>query len=107
MSEIEVLIERLEMDNDIKDFRWFIKKHGLKTKSRELEVKTLRQYTMYLLRKQKFMSYPKIGKEFDKDHTTAIHSYKNITTHIEQNDKYLKDILLKYNTDLTAINWNL
>lgn len=107
MSEIETLIERLEIDNELKDYKWFIQKHGLKTKSRDLEVRTLRQYMMYRLRKDKYMSYPKIGKEFNKDHTTSIHAFNKIECYLEQKDKYLIQVIDKYNTDLIAINWNL
>ena len=107
MSEIEVLIERLETDNELKDYKWFIRKHGLKTKCREQEIRTLRQYMMYELRKKKFLSYPKIGKEFNKDHTTSIHAFKNIEMYLKQNDKYLNDVITKYQNDLNTINWDL
>ena len=107
MSEIETLIERLEQDCELKDFKWFINKHGLKTKSRDLEVRTLRQYMMYRLRKDKYMSYPKIGKEFNKDHTTSIHAFNKIECYLEQRDKYLIEVINKYSIDLSSINWDL
>ena len=107
MSEIEVLIERLEIDNELKDYKWFIRKHGLKTKARDLEVRTLRQYVMYLMRKNNFISYMNIGKAFNRDHTTAIHAYTKIDMYIEQNDKYLNDLIKAYEKDLNVINWEL
>ena len=107
MSEIEVLIERLEIDNELKDYKWFIRKHGLKTKKRDLEVRTLRQYMMYLMRKHKFISYMKIGKEFNRDHSTGIHAFNKMQMYIEQNDKYLNDLIKAYEKDLNVINWEL
>ena len=37
-----------------------------------------RQIAMYLIRELTNLSYPDIGKEFGKDHTTVIHSYKKV-----------------------------
>lgn len=39
-----------------------------------------RQIAMYLIRELTALSFPDIGKEFGKDHTTVIHSHKKIKT---------------------------
>jgi chromosomal replication initiation ATPase DnaA len=59
------------------------------------------------MRKKKFISYPSIGKAFNRDHSTAIHAFNKIEMYIEQNDKYLSDLVKAYEKDLNVINWEL
>lgn len=42
-----------------------------------------RQIAMYLTREMTDLSLPKIGEEFDRDHTTVIHAYDKITEELE------------------------
>ena len=50
-----------------------------------------RQVAMYLIRELTALSFPDIGKEFGKDHTTVIHSHKKIKTAIKDGKSAVSD----------------
>ena len=55
-----------------------------------------RQVAMYLVRKMLNLSYPDIGREFGRDHTTALHSVNKIESLLQKDDhplhKKIQDI---------------
>ncbi|RYG69181.1 chromosomal replication initiator protein DnaA [bacterium] len=58
-------------------------------KKRNKEIVTPRQVAMYLAREMGNMSYPDIGRAFDRDYTTVIHSYEKIKGELKR-DSTLK-----------------
>ncbi len=63
-----------------------------------------RQVAMYLIRKLTNLSFPDIGKEFGKDHTTVIYAVKKVETALKKEDGTLADNI----KDISAsINNNL
>jgi chromosomal replication initiation ATPase DnaA len=111
MSELEVFIERIEIESGlVNPVEWFIEKYDLKRKDRTLEIKTLRQYLMYLCRKnlrQDKASYMKIARMFEKDHTTIIFAERKVKDLLQTKDKYIRHIITKYSYDINMINWEL
>lgn len=72
-----------------------LKEKDLLTPSRKKEIVRPRQIAMYLLREELKSSFPFIGRKFNgKDHTTALHSYKKITTEVQSNKKLEEEIIL-------------
>ena len=55
---------------------------------------------MYLVRKMLNLSYPDIGREFGRDHTTALHSVNKIESLLQKDDhplhKTIQDIFLAF-----------
>lgn len=50
----------------------------LMTRSKSKTVVFARQVAIYLTRQILKLSYPEIGRQFDRDHTTAIHACRRI-----------------------------
>ncbi len=63
-------------------------------KSREQRLVVPRQIIMYLMREDLSSSFPTIGKELKRDHTTVIHAYSKISEAIENNVKIQQDLNL-------------
>ncbi len=61
-------------------------------KKRNKEIVTPRQVAMYLAREMGGMSYPDIGRAFNRDYTTVIHSYEKIRAEMKK-DASLKNTL--------------
>jgi len=63
-----------------------------------------RQVAMYLIRKLTNLSFPEIGKEFGRDHTTVIHACNKIETAIKSDNTSLqnniRDITANINSSL-------
>jgi len=63
-----------------------------------------RQVAMYLIRKLTNLSFPEIGKEFGRDHTTVIHACNKIETALKSNNSPLqnniRDITANINSSL-------
>jgi chromosomal replication initiator protein len=66
-----------------------IRYEDFKSKKRTKTIAYPRQMAMYLSREMTDLSLPKIGEEFNKDHTTVIHAYEKISNDIK-NDNTLK-----------------
>ncbi len=58
--------------------RYGISKEELTGKKRTKEIANARHITIFLIRELTEMSYPNIGKMFDRDHATVISSYNTI-----------------------------
>ncbi len=72
-----------------------IKTSELLGKKRDKEIVRPRQITMYLLREELSLSYPKIARELNKkDHTTAIHACDKIEKEIDANEPLRHEISL-------------
>jgi len=56
----------------------------LRGPGRSANVALARQIAMYLCRDLTDLSLPKIGQEFDRDHTTVMHAYRKIQNLIAQ-----------------------
>ncbi len=61
-------------------------------KKRNKEIVQPRQIAMYLAREMGGMSYPDIGRAFDRDYTTVIHSYEKVKTEVKR-DSGLKNVI--------------
>jgi chromosomal replication initiator protein len=48
---------------------------------------------MYLIRSMTNLSLPDIGREFNRDHTTVLHSLRKIETQLQDPNNELHDIL--------------
>ena len=63
-----------------------------------------RQIAMYLIRELTNLSFPDIGKEFGKDHTTVIHSCKKVKSMLQNNgsgiSETIRDITANVNSKL-------
>jgi len=53
-------------------------------KKRNKEIVMPRQIAMYLAREMGNMSYPDIGRSFDRDYTTVIHSYEKVKAELKR-----------------------
>lgn len=56
-------------------------------KKRNKEIVVPRQIAMYLAREMAGMSYPDIGRAFDRDYTTVIHSYEKVKAEIKRDTR--------------------
>lgn len=73
------------------------KKYGvlpdeLKSKTKTNSIANARQIAMYILRKTTDLSLPKIGKVFNRDHSTAISSINKIENEIKCNSLFEIDV---------------
>ena len=59
-----------------------------------------RQVAMYLIRNMTNLSYPDIGKEFGKDHTTVMHANKRVEAKLDTMSKAINDIKANINSKL-------
>src|SRR3989338_4415742 len=79
-----------------------IPEKSLYERTRKTDIVLPRQIAMYLIREDLQGSYPSIGEKFGgRDHTTAIHAYEKIKTHMKKNSKIEEDIKVireKYQT---------
>ena len=57
-----------------------------------------RQVAMYLIRQLTNLSFPDIGKEFDRDHTTVMHAVKKVEATLKTGDAALQNAI----RDITA-----
>ncbi len=57
-----------------------------------------RQVAMYLIRQMTHISFPDIGREFDRDHSTVMHSIRKIETALKNGNSVLQDNI----RDITA-----
>lgn len=61
-------------------------------KKRNKEIVMPRQVAMYLAREMGSMSYPDIGRAFDRDYTTVIHSYEKVKGELKR-DSSLRGVI--------------
>lgn len=71
-----------------------IKKEDVLNRKRDKELVHSRQITMYLLRHELNYSFPKIGKELQRDHTTVIHGCDKIEREMSQDNGLKQEITL-------------
>ena len=57
-----------------------------------------RQVAMYLIRQLTNLSFPEIGKEFARDHTTVMHAVKKVEAALKTGDANLQNAI----RDITA-----
>lgn len=69
-----------------------VSKKEIMSRSRQKEIASARQILMYLLKEELEMSYPAIGKFFQRDHSTALHGHKSIQKKLEKNPKLKQKI---------------
>ena len=60
-----------------------------------------RQVAMYLVRKMFNLSYPDIGREFGRDHTTALHSVNKIESLLQKDDHPLHKTIQDISANIT------
>lgn len=65
-----------------------IESEGLDTKNRKRELTYRRQYLMWFLRQVTNMSTIQIGKMFNRDHATVLHSCRNVDYCVTMKDEY-------------------
>jgi chromosomal replication initiator protein len=56
----------------------------LRSSSRSRRITVPRQVAMYLLRQHSQLSFPEIGRRFDRHHTTAMHSFYRVQEEVQQ-----------------------
>ena len=61
-----------------------------------------RQVAVYLIRKLTNLSTPDIGKEFNRDHTTILHSINKIDEAIEAGDESLKNLVREITANINS-----
>jgi chromosomal replication initiator protein len=71
-----------------------LKREDILEQKRDKEVVYPRQIVMYLLRHEMNFSFPKIGKELKRDHTTIIHGCDKIEREMIQNNGLKQEIAL-------------
>lgn len=86
MNDIEIIIQAILNNFDIS-------RELLLSKRRNKELVIPRHIAIFLIRKKLQYSFPKIGRFFNMDHTTALHAYRKITKLIANNDLYIIDNL--------------
>jgi len=79
--------------NEVSEF-YGLKKDEILGKKRDKALVHPRQITMYLLRHELNFSFPKIGKELQRDHTTIIHGCEKIEKAIIQDSSLKQEISL-------------
>lgn len=80
-----------------------VEEAALKGRQKSRGVAEPRQVAMYLLRTRLNMSFPAIGKEFSRDHSTAQTAVRTIETRLTQRDQKLQKIITDIVTDLEGI----
>lgn len=79
-SEAELIIEKSAQ-------LYGVDRDELREHIRRADIVIPRQVAMYLLRTDIGLSFPSIGKMFDRDHTTVIHACNKVTEMIKRNAK--------------------
>ncbi len=64
----------------------------LKSKDNSRAVANPRHVAMYLSRELTDESFPSIGKEFDKDHSSVVYAHKKVSKKIEENPSFNNEI---------------
>ncbi len=81
-----------------------VDEHMLRGTQRNKGIVEARQMAAYLIRKLTNLSLPDIGKEFNRDHATILHSIKKVEASITAGDETLnnasKDIIANINSSL-------
>jgi chromosomal replication initiator protein len=72
--------------------RFHIRLTDLKSKRRTQRVAFCRQVAMYLCRKMTASSFPSIGEQFGRDHSTVIHAF-NLVEHRATNDPAFRRLM--------------
>ena len=70
-----------------------ISEHVIRSTQRNKGTAEARQIAMYLIRSMTNLSYPDVGKEFDRDHTTAMHGVTKIESLLEDSTNPLHDTI--------------
>ena len=70
-----------------------ISEHVIRSTQRNKGTAEARQIAMYLIRSMTNLSYPDVGKEFDRDHTTAMHGVTKIESLLEDSTSPLHDTI--------------
>ncbi len=65
----------------------------IRGKARYRSVVMPRQIIMFLLRRYTKLSYKDIGRLYNRDHTTAIHSMATVLNHMEMEPEFRKEIV--------------
>ena len=68
-------------------------KEELQRKGRAFNLVEARQITTYLLRVYTKSTWSEIGKCFNQDHTTALHSYTAVRDHMDTEDDYKNHVM--------------
>lgn len=106
-KEVVKYIEREPEPEPSMSFVDFIKKKDLKNPTRKKETVLLRNYMMYMIRKNTKLSTPLIGSFFNKDHSIVLYACKRTEEQLSTNDYSLRNIIFDHSKDLNNINWKL
>ena len=71
-----------------------LRPRDLRSADRSPRITTPRQIAMYLVRRHCGLSYPEIGRKFNKHHTTALHSDRVVQNHLGENASLRAAVLL-------------
>ncbi len=83
-SEAETVKVGVETIIDVVAEHFKMQVADLLGKKRNKEIVMPRQIAMYLAREMSNMSYPDIGRAFDRDYTTVIHSYEKVKAELKR-----------------------
>ena len=83
-SEAETVKVGVETIIDVVAEHFKMQVADLLGKKRNKEIVMPRQIAMYLAREMGNMSYPDIGRAFDRDYTTVIHSYEKVKAELKR-----------------------
>ena len=81
--------------------RFHIRLTDLKSKRRTQRVAFCRQVAMYLCRKITASSFPNIGEQFGRDHSTVIHAF-NLVEHRVKNDPAFRHMMEEMERGLSS-----
>ena len=77
-----------------------IKSSDIKGPSRAHAISKPRQIAMYLARKHTNASFPQLGREFAKDHSTVITAHRKMTALMEKNEDPLVQEIVRIESTL-------
>ena len=72
--------------------RYGVSRADMVGKKREKQIAEARHISVYLIRELTEMSFPNIGKLYDRDHTTILSSYQKIARHIKSDPAFSLEI---------------
>jgi len=78
----------------------------LYTKSRLTDVRRVRQISMFFMKDLTNLTWGQIGDYFNRDHATAIHSYKVVLNEFETDAIYRHDINIIRKSLMKSMDYN-
>jgi len=74
----------------------------LRSAQRNKGTSEARQMAIYLIRKLTNLSLPDIGKEFNRDHSTVLHSIQKVESGIQSGNETLKNTIRDITSNINS-----